>query len=73
MTQAEQYRVLAADCEGKARNERVPQLRAEWNALAKSYRRLAEQADRNRLNDITYEPPLRFDNGNGDPGNSPPD
>lgn len=59
MTPAEQYRKLAAKLTAKARNESSPALRVEWNHLAQSYLRLAEQAERNSRIDLTYEPILR--------------
>jgi hypothetical protein len=58
MTSAEHYRVLAADCGARARREYVPQMRKEWDRLARCYRRLAEQADHNSMTDIVYERPL---------------
>jgi hypothetical protein len=36
----------------------VFELRADYENLARAYLRLAEQADRNALLDVTYEPPL---------------
>ena len=56
MTPADQYRWLAAELEAKARAEQSPDLRAEWMHLAMGYRRLAQQADRNSLTDVVYEP-----------------
>jgi hypothetical protein len=71
MSFADHYRTLAADCDARARHERVPQRRAEWAVLAASYRRLAEQAERNSLTDIIYEPPFKLDDGNQEPDNGP--
>ena len=59
MTPADQYRKLAAQLEAKARAEADAQLRAEWRHLAKGYLRLAEQTDRSRRIDLSYEPILR--------------
>ena len=42
----------------------TPELRAEVQNLARAYLRLAEQAERNLQNDISYETPTRRD---GDP------
>ena len=53
------YRALAADCDARARNERMPEFQQHWQMLAKSYRHLAEQAERNARTDIVYEPPER--------------
>jgi hypothetical protein len=63
MTPADRYRKLAAELSAKARNEKSPQIRAEWNHLAQSYLRLATQADKNNLTDVTYEPSLRTEPG----------
>lgn len=57
MTPADQYRVRAAELSAKARDETNPALKAEFEALALGYIRLAEQAERNARNDIVYEPP----------------
>jgi hypothetical protein len=59
MTPADRYRKLAAELNAKARNEKSPQIRAEWSHLAQSYVRLAAQADKNDLTDVAYEPSLR--------------
>ncbi len=55
MTPAEQYRVLASKLKAKAANERDEILASEWMQLARSYLRLAEQADQNTLADIWIE------------------
>ncbi len=49
MTPADQYRALAADCEARANRERVPEFHREWEFLARSYKRLALQAERDGL------------------------
>ena len=59
MTNADQYRKLAAQLSAKARYEQSPELRAEWYHLAQSYLRLAAQAERNARTDVSYEPVLR--------------
>jgi hypothetical protein len=56
MVSGEHYRTLAADCDARAMSERVAQFKAEWEQLARGYRRLAEQADRNKLYDMMYAP-----------------
>ena len=45
MTRAEEYRQLASKVRARAFDEESPLLRAEWEALAESYVRLAEQTD----------------------------
>jgi hypothetical protein len=57
MTSGDEYRKKAAELRAKARFESDPVLRPDLEALALSYVRLAEQADRNQQNDISYEPP----------------
>jgi hypothetical protein len=57
MTSADHYRTLAADCAARARNETDPATKAEWVLMAASYKRLADQADRNATMDIVYETP----------------
>ena len=66
MTPSEQYRKLAAELRAKARKEESADLRVEWNHLAQCYLRLAEQADRNQRNDVTYEAILRRVRDDGD-------
>jgi hypothetical protein len=58
MTPAEQYRVKAVEFAAKAKTEDDPHIRTELEALSLSYRRLAEQADRNAQTDVTYETPI---------------
>lgn len=57
MTQAEQYRALAARFRAHARTTGSARLAAEWEHLARCYIRLAEQADRNLDLDVVYETP----------------
>jgi hypothetical protein len=57
MTPAEQYRIRAVEFEAKAKVETNPTAQTEFENLARSYRRLAEQADRNAQTDVVYEPP----------------
>ena len=61
MTPAEQYRALAA----KIRATRTvdSKTHGEWEHLAACYDRLAEQAERNKRFDLTYEPILRPGDG----------
>ncbi len=63
MTPAEQYRTLASKLEAKAANEHDQILAMEWMQLARSYLRLAEQAEQNTLADIWIEvgPKLSLD------------
>jgi hypothetical protein len=58
MTFAEQYRSLAAQFRARAKSEQNLKLRSEWDFLVVSYLRLADQAERNVLTDISYEPPF---------------
>ena len=55
MTAAESYRGRAAEL--TARAAAATDQRAELYALAQSYLRLAEQAERNSRTDIVYETP----------------
>ena len=59
MTPAGHYRALAAQCDAKAKQETDWQIRAEWEHMARSYHRLAQQAERNAQTDVTYETPLQ--------------
>lgn len=69
MTPADRYRQLAADLRAKAEAEDSEQLKAECSHLADCYMRLAEQADKNSLTDVTYEPILKP--APPDPGEAP--
>jgi hypothetical protein len=55
MAAGDSYRTLAARCETRARNENDLAIRHEWEIMARSYRRLAEQAERNARTDVVYE------------------
>jgi hypothetical protein len=57
MTSGDAYRVKAAELHAKARQETNPALSSQLEALAQSYVRLAQQADRNALADVSYETP----------------
>lgn len=57
MSTGENYRAKAAELDARAGREIDPLLREQWEGMAKSYRRLAEQADRNAQLDLVYEPP----------------
>jgi hypothetical protein len=66
MAAGDQYRVRAAEFDAKAKCESNPEMQAAFEHLARSYRRLAEQADRNSLTDVVYEarpphPPIDTD------------
>ena len=54
MTDGDWYRMRAAKLHAEAKAETKATLRDQLEHLAKSYRRLAEQADRNALADVTY-------------------
>jgi hypothetical protein len=56
MTRAEQYRALAEDVCNRASREANPIVKAEWENLAKTYVRLARQADDSRNTGPTYDP-----------------
>jgi len=55
MSRAEQYMHLAADVRAKAELEDSPIIRAEWENLAETYVRLAEQSE-GASNASTYDP-----------------
>ena len=59
MTLAEQYRNLAAGLRAKIRSENNEQFKAEWEDLARSYLRLAEQAELHDRTDLVSEPIFR--------------
>ena len=54
MSGAEQYMHLAAEVRAKAEREDSPILKAEWEQLAETYVRLAEQSGAHEL--ATYDP-----------------
>jgi hypothetical protein len=56
MSQAEQYRHLATDVRNRASRESNPILKAEWENLAETYVRLAEQSGHEWGTDLTYDP-----------------
>lgn len=58
MTPADTYRIRAAQLMASARFGRTPAQRLEVERLAASYRRLAEQADRNSEIDVVYDTQL---------------
>jgi hypothetical protein len=43
----DQYRIIAAELQAKAANERNEMIAAEWNSLARAYLKLASHADKN--------------------------
>ena len=55
MTPWDEYRVKAAELHARAACEGDPALKAELENLARSYLRLAEQAEHNSHLDRTYE------------------
>jgi hypothetical protein len=60
MTLGDSYRSRAAEFSAKARAETNAELRIEFATLARSYLRLAKQADLNSVpSDIVYETPDR--------------
>lgn len=56
MASGDHYRILAANCDARARAEGDLAIRHEWEIMARSYRRLAEQAARNARLDAVTEP-----------------
>jgi hypothetical protein len=57
MAGGDKYRIKAAAFHARALCAPSPRLSVQYEELAKSYFRLAEQADRNDMADMTYEPP----------------
>ena len=55
MTPGDEYRAKAANLRARAKREAKPSVRAELEGLARSYLRLAEQAERNSHVDIVYD------------------
>lgn len=55
MGPGDQYRIKAAELFALAKAQEGEQMRANFEALARSYLLLAEQAERNSLTDIVYE------------------
>jgi hypothetical protein len=53
------YRIKASDLKAEARQESNVVRRVELETLAMAYLRLADQAERNSLNNIVYETPPR--------------
>ena len=56
MAGSEEYRTYAAKCEARSKREIDPEIKAEWETMAKRYRRLAKMADLNAQTDVVYEP-----------------
>ena len=57
----DEYRVKAAELSARAACETNAQIQAELESLAKSYLRLALQAEQNNRRDRSYETPLPKD------------
>jgi hypothetical protein len=57
----DEYREKAAEIAARAVCETNPQTQAELDNLARSYLRLAMQAEQNNRLDLTYETPLSKD------------
>ncbi len=53
------YRQKALEVRARARGEANAAIKAELEALAKCYLRLALQADRNSMTDVWYETPAK--------------
>ena len=56
MTRAEEYRYLATKVRVRTSHEESPIMKAEWENLAKSYIRLAEQSEESDHIDVFYDP-----------------
>ena len=56
MTRAEEYRHLATKVHARASNEESPIVKAEWENLAETYIRLAQQSEENGQIDVFYDP-----------------
>jgi hypothetical protein len=52
----DQYRIIAAELQAKAANERNEMIAAEWNNLARAYHKLAGHADK-----TSYAPNPKLD------------
>ena len=57
MAAGDQYRIRAASFHARALCAVNMRLRVQYKSLSEAYLRLAEQADRNDMTDITLEPP----------------
>ena len=55
MDRAQQYMSLASDVRARASGETSPILKAEWENLAETYVRLAEQSEDQSVG-LTYDP-----------------
>ncbi len=54
---ADEYRNAAAELRVKAERAATPEAAVELRQLAHAYLRLAQDAERNALTDLVYEPP----------------
>jgi hypothetical protein len=59
MSRSDEYRHNAANCLAVAGHTDDPTARALLIAMARSWHRLADQADRNSKSDLVYETPMR--------------
>lgn len=57
VTVGDHYRTRAAELRAQALHESNPRLQGEFESLAASYLRLAEQADQNDQLNVAYETP----------------
>lgn len=58
MKRSDEYRNNAANCRAVAEQTHDPTARALLIAMARSWRLLADQADKNSKTDVVYGPPL---------------
>lgn len=56
MNRADQYRHLEAEVRARAYNETSLALKAEWESLAQTYARLAEQSEASSDSSLVYDP-----------------
>lgn len=58
VSDSDHYRAKALELFARAETQSDPEAKTNFEGLAQAFVRLAEQADRNVLTDVTYEPPL---------------
>ena len=59
MRSGDEYRAKSAEILAMAASEPHAETQVELESLARAYRRLAEQADRNSATDLVYLTPVR--------------
>jgi hypothetical protein len=66
MSGGDEYRKRASEFEARAKTGSDRNNKTEFEGLARIYRRLAEQADRNRATNVVYGPSFFPRRGSGD-------